>query len=138
MRFLGVDPGGERLGLAVADGTTGVATPLEVVPYRGVRSAAAKLAERARELGAAAVVVGLPTAADGRETLACRRSRALAEALIEHGVAVVLQPEYLTTHEARQRARQAGLRAGRPVDHLAAQIILEDFLATRRDVPDGT
>jgi hypothetical protein len=44
-------------------------------------------------------------------------------------VEVALQPELLSTREARLRAREAGLPAGRPVDHLAAQIILEDHLA---------
>jgi RNase H-fold protein (predicted Holliday junction resolvase) len=50
----------------------------------------------------------------------------------EHGLEVVLQPELLSTREARRRAREAGLPPDRPVDHVAAQIILEDHLAARR------
>jgi len=45
---------------------------------------------------------------------------------------VALQPEFLSTREARQRAREAGLPPDRPVDHLAAQVILEEHLAGKR------
>ena len=131
MRYLGVDPGGKRLGLAVADDATGIVTPLEVIPYRGVATAAADIAARVRTHDAQQVVVGLPTTADGEPTAACRRSHALARALHGLGLDTVLQPEYLSTNEARRRARDAGLPRERPVDHLAAQIVLEEYLSTR-------
>ena len=135
--MLGVDLGGKRLGLAVGDDATGVATPLEVVPYRGVEAAAETLAGAARRHRAERLVIGLPTRADGTETPACRRSHAVAAALAGRGLEVRLQPEHLSTDEARRRARAAGLPGDRPVDHLAAQVILEDHLqsAGRRDRP---
>jgi RNase H-fold protein (predicted Holliday junction resolvase) len=74
-------------------------------------------------------VVGLPTTADGAETPACRRSHALADALRERGLEVELQPEHLSSNEARRRARDAGLDRAQAVDHLAAAVILEDFLS---------
>ena len=137
MRCVGVDLGGKRLGLAVGDDATGVVTPLEVVPYRGVQAAAEMLVAVARRHGAERVVIGLPTRADGTETPACRRSHAVAAAVAELGLEVRLQPEYLSTDEARRRARAAGLPGDRPVDHLAAQVIVEDHLqsAGRRDRP---
>ena len=61
MRYLGVDPGGRRFGLALGDGETGVVTPLEVVAYKGVRQAATTIAVRASRHQASCVVVGLPT-----------------------------------------------------------------------------
>ena len=136
MRYLGVDPGGQRLGLAVADDATGAVTPLEVVRYGGARAAAAVIATEAARHRADRVVVGLPTSANGDETPACRRSRSLAAAVAELGLAVELQPEYLTSDEARRRAREAGRPAGRPVDDLAAQVILEEYLARIRS-PSG-
>lgn len=135
MRFLGVDPGGQRLGLAVADDATNAVTPIEVVRYGGVAAAAKVIAAAAATHRATRVVVGLPTSADGAETPACRRSHALAAALVELGFEVDLQPEYLTTDEARRRAREAGVPHGRPVDHIAAQVILEEYLAARRGAP---
>jgi RNase H-fold protein (predicted Holliday junction resolvase) len=117
------------MGLAVGDRRTGVVTPLEVVPYDGVAGAAGRIAAAARRLEAGTVVVGWPTDADGGRTAACRRSELLAEALRGHGLEVVLQPEFLTTDEARRRARDAGLAATAAVDHLAAQVLLEEYLA---------
>jgi putative Holliday junction resolvase len=128
VRYLGVDPGGKRLGLAVGDDTTGIVSPLEVLAYPGVEAAAELITERARHLGAECVILGNPTDADGKTTPACRRSQALAAALTARGLAVELQSELLTTNEARRRARDAGLPKGRPVDHIAAQVLLEEFL----------
>ncbi len=128
MRYLGVDPGGRRLGLAFGDDASGVVTPLEVLPYHGAAAAAAAVAERARRLGATTVVVGLPALESGEETPACRRSHLLAEQVRACGLEVVLQAELLTTDEARRRARAAGRPQGRPVDDLAAQVLLEEHL----------
>jgi len=132
MRYLGVDPGGKRLGLALADSETGIATPLEVIDYRGADASAADIAAVAEARATGRVVVGLPTDVDGAETPACRRSHALAEALRARGLDVALQPEHLSSNEARRRAREAGLDPRRPVDHFAALVILEDYLARRR------
>lgn len=127
MRVLGIDPGGKRLGLAVGDTTTGIATPLEVLPSRGLEGTVSRIAAVMAEHGAERAIIGLPTDVDGRETPACRRSHALAGALAGIGVLTVLQPEHLSTDEARRRARALGRRPSRPVDDLAAQVILEEF-----------
>lgn len=129
MRYLGVDPGGRRLGLAVGDDRTGVVTPLEVVPYRGVSNGARTIADTVDRTGAERAVIGLPALADGSLGPAARRTELLAEAVKALGVDAELQPEYLSTHEARRRAREIGRPPDRPVDDLAAQIILEDYLA---------
>jgi putative Holliday junction resolvase len=131
VRYLGVDPGGRRLGLAIGDDATGIATPLDVVAYRSVESAARLIAARAEETGTSRVVLGLPTGSDGARGPACRRSEAIAEALAAFGVSVEFQSEYLTTNEARRRARAAGRSPKSPVDDIAAQVLLEEYLSTR-------
>jgi putative Holliday junction resolvase len=131
MRYLGVDPGGRRIGLAVGDDSTGVVSPLEVVVCEGVAAAAQLIADAALRMAAGCVVVGLPTRADGSTGSAARRSHLLAEHLRTLGVEVVLQSEFLTTNEARRRAREAGRPRNGWVDDLAAQVLLEEFLATR-------
>jgi putative holliday junction resolvase len=138
VRYLAVDPGGRRLGLALGDDLTGIATPLEVRAYGGVDAAADLVAERAAALGAGCVVVGLPTLANGSETSACQRSHTLARAIAARGLAVVLQPEFLSTDEARRRAREAGFPRDRPIDHFAAQVLLEEYLTTLPRVPTAT
>ena len=86
MRYLGVDPGGHRIGLAVGDDSTGVVSPVEVVAYDGAAVAAQLIADAAQRLAAGCVVVGLPTLADGSTGPAARRSRLLAEHLRTLGV----------------------------------------------------
>jgi putative transcription antitermination factor YqgF len=117
------------MGLAVGNDRTGTASPLEVVPYGGAPAAARHIAETAERLGAGRIVLGLPTLADGSVGPAARRSERLAEELAELGLDVVLQGEYLSTDEARRRARAAGRPPRQAVDDLAAQVILEEYLA---------
>jgi putative Holliday junction resolvase len=131
MRILAVDPGGRRFGLALADGASGVSVPLEVQPYHGLVDAARRIAAMVADHRAELVVIGLPTSANGDETAACARSHALARELGTLGIAIVLQAEHLSSHEARQRARSSGRRPDLPVDDLAAQVIAEDYLAGR-------
>jgi len=119
------------MGLAVGDDTTGVASPLEIVPYEGVDRAAQQIAALASKIGAARVVLGLPSLEDGSRGPASRRTERLAEALEALGVEVALQGEFLSTDEARRRARAAGRPPRQPVDDLAAQVLLEEHLASR-------
>jgi putative transcription antitermination factor YqgF len=123
------------MGLAVGDDATGVISPLEIVRYEGVDRAAEKIAATAARVGAQHVVLGLPTLEDGSIGPASRRSERLAQALGLIGIEVSLQNEYLSTNEARRRARAAGRPARQPVDDIAAQVILEEYIATRPMTP---
>jgi putative Holliday junction resolvase len=129
VRYLGVDPGSHKLGIAVGDDLSGLAIPVVVLSYEGVQRAAERIRDEAARLGASCVVVGCPVSATGEDTPACRRSDALIRQLESLGLRVERQSELLSTNEARRRARQAGLSGNRPVDHIAAQVLLEDFLS---------
>jgi putative Holliday junction resolvase len=130
VRYLGVDPGGKKIGLAVGDDGTGIASPLEVVGFDGSRAEGARIiVSAAARIEADRIVVGVPSLADGTMGPAARRAELLAEALQHLGYEVALQAEYLTTNEARRRAHSAGRQRKQPVDDIAAQIILEEFLA---------
>ena len=132
MRYLGVDPGGRRVGLAIGDDESGVVSPVAIFPYRGVDGTAKLLVDEATRQGAGVIVIGLPTNSDGEETTACRRSRALASAVRALGSRAALQPEYLSSREATDRARARGRHRDSGIDDLAAAVILEDFLARPR------
>ena len=117
------------MGFAVGNDRTGTASPLAVVPYEGVSAAARRIADTADRLGVDRIVLGLPTLADGSVGPAGRRSERLAEELARLGLDAVLQGEFLSTDEARRRARAAGRPRRQAVDDLAAQVILEEHLA---------
>jgi len=134
--LLAVDPGGRKSGLARC-GRAGLVSPEGIITTSSLGQLAAEVASRLDALGAEACVIGLPLDGEGEPTGACRRSRALGGMLEEMGRRIHYQPEYLTTREARQRAREIGRNPSAPVDDLAAVIILEDFLAAcAREKPD--
>lgn len=125
MRWLAVDAGTVRVGLAICDAEERLAVPLEIVPasaaYPAIRSIAA------RE-GVEGIVMGLPLHMGGGEGDAAAMARRLGERIAGGlGLPVEYEDERLTSSEA---ARLTG--NGKPADDLAAVLILEQFLARRR------
>ena len=137
-RFLAVDLGTRRVGLAITDPLRMIASPLRYLPFTGQGPLARELLRLAAEQDVERAVVGLPLAEDGTETPGCRRARSLARRLQAGGLAAVLWDERYSSREAEEALRQVGarrrgearlrhLRRGR-VDPVAAAIILEDYL----------
>lgn len=103
--------------------------PLQVLEVSSLAGATDAIRGIAASRGITLVVIGLPTDLDGAETDACRRSHLLAEGLAAARLETRLQPEVLTSDEARRRARVAGRTRGAATDDLAAQVLLEEFFA---------
>jgi putative Holliday junction resolvase len=132
MRYLGVDLGRARIGLALADDVLRQAGPLRVVQRRGDAKDLAAIAEAAREYEVGRAVVGLPLNMDGSEGPAARLSREFAPKLAAAlGVPVDLFDERLSTFEAETRLRDRGISAKDArarVDAEAAAVILQGWL----------
>ena len=132
-RWMAIDWGERRIGLAISDPAGIIASPAGVIIRRaGKRAPIAELERRALALDAAAVVMGLPLDGEGEETprsLECRRvARELAR---RSGLPVTLLDERYTTAIALRGVREAG---GRPrdrqgdVDAMAAAVLLQQAL----------
>src|SRR6476619_4591692 len=68
-RFMGVDYGEKRVGLAIADTIGMIATPAGFIARRaGKRAPIAEIVRRAEELEAKGFIVGLPLDGNGTET----------------------------------------------------------------------
>ena len=67
MRYLGVDYGDVRTGLALSDPSGLLASGIGYVKESGMRHTAVKVAEEARARGAEGIVVGYPKNMDGSE-----------------------------------------------------------------------
>lgn len=136
MRYLGVDLGRARIGLALADDVLRHARPFRVVQRRGEVQDLAAIATAAREYEVERAVVGLPLNMDGSEGSAARLSREFAPKLAAAlGVPVELFDERLSTFEAETRLRERGIsaKAARSrVDAEAAAVILQGWLDGRR------
>jgi putative Holliday junction resolvase len=135
-RVLGVDFGTKRIGLAVSDPEGITAQPLEVLEASSTEEAASAVAERARELGVDALVVGIPLRMSGVRGPAAEAAEVFAQ-LVEAktGLPVHRWDERLSTREAEGAMRAAGVRARRQrgtVDKVAAALVLRAYLEAQR------
>jgi len=132
MRYLAIDLGGKRTGLAVGDDETGIVSPLTVVEAkRDAQRIEAIVKQIARE-GADVLVVGWPVNMDGGAGPSAKAAEAFAAKLGEAtGLPVHLHDERLSSAEADQQMAQSGLTHGQKKarrDALAAAAILRGFL----------
>lgn len=133
-RLLGIDAGEERIGLAVCDDDGRLAVPLAIIERkgRGLAWAAWAIAERARECGAQGIVVGLPLNMDGSFGPQAVKARALGRRVeTATGLPAEFWDERMSSFIAEQQAAALtpGRRRGRrPLDDLAAAVILQSFL----------
>jgi len=133
MRYLAIDPGAKRTGLAMGDDITGVATPLEVIEAGDAEARLAGIERAIETQGPDALVLGLPRHMDGREGEAAKAARRFAETLTDRtGLTVHLVDERLTSESANEQMSRTGLTRGQKKarrDAVAAATILRDFLA---------
>ena len=132
-RYVGIDYGTRRIGLAVSDPLGTLASPLRTLQVKG------GAAEQVRQVVAAAQefdvdewVVGHPFNMDGTEGPQAKTCGAFAELLARQtGTVVHLWDERLSSAQADEYLAQAALTQKKKKsrrDMLAAQIILQSFL----------
>lgn len=135
MRYLAIDPGQKRSGLALGDDVTGIVTPVKSITAKNEQQWLKQVANAIQEYQPAALVVGLPLNMDGSEGPAATRSKALAAKLNETtGLDVYLFDERLSSFEADREMANSGLSRSQKQlrrDALAASVILRDFFASR-------
>jgi putative Holliday junction resolvase len=135
VRWLAIDLGARRIGLAVSDPSGRLALPLRTIarPSSGDAETLRAIQAIAAEEGVDGLVVGEPRRLDGSIGDAARRSQAFAARLRKAtGLPVELVDEALTSRQAQARLRAAGVdprRHPERVDAVAAQILLEEALA---------
>ena len=141
MRFLGIDYGQRRIGLALSDATGMLARAWKTIPRIGNSSqVAAALAREADALmkeddGLQGIVVGLPRRLNGMPT----EQTAAVEAVVERlrslvRVPVAVQDERLSSREAESllaRTEKDWRKRKENLDAMAAAVILQDYLDTR-------
>jgi len=136
-RFLAVDYGRKRIGLAISDPLGMIASPAGFITSReGKRAPITKILARAAELEARGFLLGLPLDGDGNETAWTAEVRALGVEISKRsGMPVRFYDERFTTAAALRTVREMGESTrGRKgdVDSLSAAILLQHAL----NVPD--
>lgn len=134
MRWLALDVGTRRIGVATCDADERVVTASAAIPAGSHDHIAAVVGVMVREREIEGIVLGLPVTRGGTGR-GERRVHELAGVLSRAvGVQVCLHDERGSTQEADRRLAEAGVpgrRRGGLLDSLAAQIILESFLSQR-------
>jgi putative Holliday junction resolvase len=136
-RYLGLDVGNRRIGVAVTDELGLTAQPVMTLERgRSVREDLRRLARLARKFGVVGVVVGNPMHLSGEASAQGEKTRAFAAELgALSGLPIHLWDERLTTHEAHQILYEAGharQEHRQVVDQVAATLILRSFMENRQ------
>ena len=132
-RFLAIDVGSKRIGVAVSDELGLTAQPvLTLERRRSQREDLRSLARLCRRYSVSGIVVGNPLRLDGGPSPQSEKVHAFAAELGElSGLPIHLWDERLTTHEAHQLLYEAGHARqthSKVVDQVAATLILQSFL----------
>ncbi|MBN1818591.1 MAG: Holliday junction resolvase RuvX [Sedimentisphaerales bacterium] len=140
MRFLAIDYGNKRTGLAVCDNSETITSPLEVAVSDG--SLFDRILSVIRREQAQAVVIGLPLNMDDTEGPQAKRTREFAAKLRQKiDIPIEFFDERLSSFAAEDRLVDLDLtRKGKKkrLDAVAAAAILEAFLETRRNKKAST
>ncbi|MBI3130079.1 MAG: Holliday junction resolvase RuvX [Acidobacteria bacterium] len=138
MRWLSIDHGTRKIGLAFSDELEILASPFEVwpVPAQGEGPLLDRLARLCKEEGVQALCVGLPRHKDGAESATAPAARAFGEALaLRTGLPLRFADEHLSSAEGDRLLRERGVKPDKRkalLDAAAAAVILQDLLSLRR------
>ena len=125
-RVLALDYGSARCGCAVSDPSGTIATPLEPIEDPGTETGLERIASLARDVEAAAIVVGLPVGLSGSEGEQAEETRRFA-ARVAAAVPVPVE-----THDERFTTRLSARTPGSASEHSrAAAHLLSSYLAAR-------
>ena len=120
MRFLGIDYGSKKTGIALSDETETIAIPHSVVQNKDLDSAVGALIE---QVGIKGVILGMSLNYKGEENPIMKEIHQFKERLEErYKLPIHLEPEMLTSYEARRNTQEDR------VDAAAAALILQSYL----------
>ncbi len=131
-KYLGVDYGDVRTGLAATDAMRVLASEIGFIKPNGMHNTAIAVAEKAKELGVVKIIVGLPKNMNGTEGERVGVVRAFIELLrSETDIEIDTVDERLTTvvaHTYLNMTNTTGKKRKNAVDSLSAAIMLQDYI----------
>lgn len=137
MKIMAVDFGDSRTGIAVCDKSEMLASPLTVITEYNFERCAEKVAELAKREKAELIVVGYPKNMNNTIGERAEKCQKFAELVGEiSGIPTELWDERSTTVTAHNYLNETNVRGKKRkavVDAVAATIILETYLAYRKN-----
>lgn len=136
-RYLSLDVGDVRIGVAKSDLMGITATPLEVIDRKKTK-AVKRIAELCKNENTKSLVIGIPKSLDGTEKRQVEKVREFIEKLKKEidGLEIYEVDERLTTVSADRILNEKNIKGAKEkrkvVDKVAAAIILQTFLDMKR------
>ncbi len=134
--LLGIDLGEKRVGTAICDERTSIATPLKTISFQGRKQLARELLQIVDEHHVTKVVVGLPRTLKGEIGISAQKVMECVEALkLEIDRPWEFWDERFSSQEVERVLLEADVsRAKRREvrDQLAAQRILQSYVDSQR------
>jgi putative Holliday junction resolvase len=134
MRYLAIDYGVKRTGLAICDREERIASPLAVI--EGQSGLVDKIAYFVKKEGVEGIVLGMPLNMDDSQGPAAKQVLRFAEDLKKHiDIPIHFQDERLSSFGAEEKLAAGDFTRGKKkkrVDAVAAAEILDGFLEERR------
>lgn len=132
MRYLALDHGTKRIGVAVSDELKMIAQPLEYIPTEPLDAFLARLKQLLVEKEVERIFIGMPRNMDGSFGPAAEKVREFIAILkTEIGVPIQTLDERLTSAQANRVLLQGNVRRAdrkEKVDAMAAAILLQSYL----------
>jgi putative Holliday junction resolvase len=137
MRYLCLDLGRRRIGVAKSDETRLIATPVGVIQVHNQEQVFREIVRLVEEYQAARLIIGLPIQLNGQEGIEANRARTFAADLENYlSVPIDFMDERLTSVEADRLMLEAGFNPNKRranIDATAAALILQAYLDTERN-----
>ena len=132
-KYLAIDFGGRRVGLAVSDFDKQVAFPRDFLEYEKISDLIKQIKKFCGEEQIVKVIIGLPVEMDGSIGERFIETQKFGDKLKKaiHPIPVEYFDERLTTKRARQLLQEEGIKAKEQkgkLDMISAQLILEAYL----------
>ena len=131
-RFLGIDYGTVRIGLALSDPTGTLASPLPQLENKSISQVRSSLDELIQTHDISRIIVGLPRNMDGTYGPAAEKVRNFISQIQESlRTPIETQDERLTTVQASKQLSQIGLNQKelrKKIDSSSASLILQQYL----------
>lgn len=134
-RFLGIDFGTRRIGIAVSDPLNIIARSVTVIPYSS--AAPEEIKKLAEEYDVQAIVIGLPLNLKGERAQKATEVEQFAELLKKIiNVEIHLWDERFTSQTAHKTLRDMGVpkqqrQSKERIDEMSSALILQGFLDRR-------
>ena len=130
-RFLGIDFGEKRVGLALSDRSNLIASPFKTINYINENDLVVQLKKIVIENDIENFVLGLPISMKGEDTTQTKIVRKFKKSLSSLDLPIIYEDERLSSVSAKNSLVLQNIKTGHnksEIDKTAAAIILQQYL----------